>query len=255
MFLNLKGSGEFGVTSMNAVSITMRSYARKLGLIRLINFFRIRILGRSQIYEERFSTAMLSSIRHGDVVWDVGANLGLYTARFLERVGQDGQVVAFEPAPMCFRALASKFSGLSAVCLENAAMGAHEGKALMHLERDPLAPTHQILDANQNHGLRTTEAAEVIEVPIISGDTYWKKISRTPNIIKIDVEGFEEQVLHGMSALLKSPDLRAIFCEVHFALLEKRGEKMAPARIQSLLEDNGFGTRWIDASHLQAMRG
>ncbi|NEQ84963.1 MAG: FkbM family methyltransferase [Moorea sp. SIO2I5] len=41
-----------------------------------------------------------------------------------------------------------------------------------------------------------------------------------PNILKIDVEGFEIEVLKGMQTVLASSTLRAVFIEVHFKLLE-----------------------------------
>jgi FkbM family methyltransferase len=238
---------------MNNTLIRFRSFARRLGLIKVINFFRFRILRLSLAYEERFGQAMLSNIRPGDVVWDSGANLGFYTQQFLDRVGTHGQVIAFEPAPACFDALTRKFKNIANIQLENAAMGPHEGKARMRLQADPLATTHQILDEGHvGEGLSNDDI--VVEVSLFTGDSYWKKNQQTPSMIKIDVEGYEEQVLLGMAVLLKSSDLRSIFCEVHFALLEKRGELMAPNRIQALLQDSGFRTKWVDASHLQAVR-
>ena len=50
-----------------------------------------------------------------------------------------------------------------------------------------------------------------------------------------DAEEFrrvEEEVIDGMSALLGDPELRAIFVEVHFALLEARGKANAPVAIE-----------------------
>lgn len=238
---------------MNTANVMLRSTVRKLGLIRAINFVRFKVLRLSREYEERFSEALLSSVKPGDIVWDIGANLGFYTQQFLERVGPSGKIVAFEPAPGCFDVLSGKFKDAPGVKLENAAMGAHEGKVQMHLDNDPLAATHQIMDGAQDSAESNPDAG-LVEVPVISGDSYWTHNKLTPNVIKIDVEGYEEQVLHGMSKLLKSRDLRSIFCEIHFALLEQRGERMAPVRIEDLLKTSGFNTTWIDASHIQATR-
>lgn len=239
---------------MKATSIILRSYARKFGFIRFINFFRFRILNLSQKYEERFGHVLLSSVRSGDVVWDVGANLGIYTRQFSDRVGASGRIVAFEPAPACFRQLTEKFKNISSIQLENLALGSSEGIVHMQLGETPLAATHRVLDGIEN-SKNLADDTNVAKVQITTGDSYWKKSKQTPNLIKIDVEGFEEQVLHGMKELLRSPELRAIFCEVHFALLEERGEKFAPKRIERLLQNSGFDVKWIDASHLSGIRG
>jgi hypothetical protein len=75
-----------------------------------------------------------------------------------------------------------------------------------------------------------------------------------PDVLKIDVEGFEEEVLRGLTGQLAHTRCRAVFCEVHFGILDARGERHAPSRIVELLRKQGFHTRWIDPSHLSAIR-
>src|SRR5208337_2172509 len=79
-------------------------------------------------------------------------------------------------------------------------------------------------------------------VRIIRGDEY---DGPRPNVMKIDVEGFEEEVLTGMPRVLADPRLRAIFLEVHFALLEQRGKTTAPLRIERTLREYKFRTKWF----------
>ena len=52
-------------------------------------------------YEESFRAAMFACIRPGDCVWDVGANIGLYSELFAAAVGPAGKVISFEPSPDC----------------------------------------------------------------------------------------------------------------------------------------------------------
>ena len=73
-------------------------------------------------------------------------------------------------------------------------------------------------------------------------------------MIKVDVEGFEEEVLQGMGEMLTSSELRSVLVEVHFMKLELRGKATAPVRIEKLLRGKGFKTNWVDASHLFATR-
>ena len=57
-----------------------------------------RVTG-NQTYEARFMRALNARVRPGDVVWDIGANVGMYTQQFAHAVGRSGRVIAFEPAP------------------------------------------------------------------------------------------------------------------------------------------------------------
>ena len=63
---------------------------RSLGLSSQIAGW-INGAGYEKFYDERFSRALCS----GDVVWDVGANVGYYTQLFSQRVGAAGKVIVF----------------------------------------------------------------------------------------------------------------------------------------------------------------
>lgn len=75
-----------------------------------------------------------------------------------------------------------------------------------------------------------------------------------PNVIKIDVEGFEYEVIEGLSAYLSSPTVKSIGIEVHFGILEERGLSQAPRWIERLLNGKGFVVTWADPSHIIATR-
>jgi FkbM family methyltransferase len=221
--------------------IIIRSWARKTRLTQVLSGM---LHGP---YEGNFRAAMLANIRIGDTVWDIGANTGLYTRLFAERAGSNGCVVAFEPAPACYSALLDQFAELPQVILENLAVGREDCEAVLRLAQEPLAATHRIESA-------ASSKEDGLVVRMVSCDSYSQYGGRTPNLIKIDVEGLEREVIRGMSRLLKARELRAVFIEVHFALLEERGESMAPIEIEETLENNGFATKWVDSSHLQAIR-
>jgi len=74
-----------------------------------------------------------------------------------------------------------------------------------------------------------------------------------PDIVKIDVEGYEPEVIRGMHKLLSTA--RAAFIEVHFSLLASRGLAQQPAAIVRDLKHLGFtSVKWVDASHIEARR-
>jgi FkbM family methyltransferase len=222
----------------------LRSITRKLGLNKLIGTWIAS--GR---YEDRFGTAFTAEIQRGDTVWDIGANIGLYTAIFCEAVGSQGRVVAFEPVAECFEQLQVRFSNSPQVVLENIAIGSSDGVICMVLEANPLASTHRVLAAGASVG------SESIEVEVRSVSSFVRsEPDLIPNVIKIDVEGHEGAVLDGMKELLSDARVRCIGIEVHFGLLDERGESHQPKRMHQLLTHAGYKVRWTDPSHLLATR-
>ena len=113
---------------------------------------------------------------------------------------------------------------------------------------DPLGTTHQLSD-NEGSTLGTA-----VRVTVLTANTYMEQSQTVPNIFKIDVEGFEYDVFKGMKKLLAEPKLMAVFCEVHFALLENCGQKFAPIDIERLLRGACFDVKYTDTSHIQAIR-
>jgi len=225
------------------VVVRLRFLTRSLGVNKLL----AKLLNQSR-YEDRFCTAFEAVIRQGDVVWDIGANVGLYTEVFLQRAGVDGRVVAFEPTGDCFQVLADKFSSSDRVILKNIAMGAEDGTAAMALEEETLAATHRVV-------LEKRVGDEYVEVPIRSAASFVNEFPASfPNVVKIDVEGHEGAVLDGFVKLLPDARLRCIGIEVHFGLLDGRGESDCPRQMEEALSGHGFSCRWTDPSHLLATR-
>jgi FkbM family methyltransferase len=230
---------------MQAWVIRLRSLGRRMGLGGIASW---PCGARSS--ENRFESALLGQIREGDTVWDIGAHVGFYTDLFKQRVGPHGRVVAFEPAPACFETLQKRFFGSPQVQLEEAAIGAQNEAGRLRLGKEPFSQTNRLTQAGEVDG----DDGPSAEVRVIRGDSYRSATGSTPGVIKIDVEGFEEEALDGMTELLTVPEVRAIFIEVHFRLLENRGRPLAPVAIERKLRAGGFRTSWLDWSHLQALR-
>src|SRR5215831_838089 len=77
----------------HTVTVAMRDVCRFLGLNRLVSLFL-----SEPGYEMAFQRAVLSEVREADCIWDVGANVGVYTTKFATKVGAKGRVFAFEPS-------------------------------------------------------------------------------------------------------------------------------------------------------------
>ena len=79
-------------------------------------------------------------------------------------------------------------------------------------------------------------------------------LKQAPTIVKIDVEGYELEVLRGMPKVLAEHSLRSVFVEVHSAIMEANGLKDGGDKIVRLLASSGFKITWLDFSHLMAVR-
>jgi FkbM family methyltransferase len=224
-----------------------RSAARKVGLTRLIG----RFFGTGA-YEQKFSSSMLSNVRKGDCIWDVGANVGHYATQFCELTGPTGTVVAFEPSPDNQGLLNKATADYQNLVVVPFALGQREESVALQQGMDSTGATSKIVSNNQVPGA----GAKSHQVKVLTAEQVVAEgKAKTPNFIKIDTEGYELDVLKGMGQMLAAAGLRVLCIEVHFRLLEERGQEDAPALIDEILCSNGFDVNWVDASHIVAFRG
>ena len=232
---------------MNSIYIKARSIGRKMGLHRL-NWGLRNALHMDDAYEERCRRVLEKAILKGDAVWDIGANLGAYTQLFLNWTGSEGQVVAFEPNPEAIEELRKRVQDSQSLVIENIALGSQEGSSELIVGLNDTVGRVRA----QNESFGSNEFR--IPINISTGDSVCARLGRTPNVLKIDVEGFEEEVLIGLQETLASPHVRALLIEIHFQQLESRGQPTAPLRIEKSLKERKFDLKWIDRSHLFANR-
>jgi FkbM family methyltransferase len=224
--------------------ILLRRFGQRLHMLRPIVRLWRRISGSA--YEEAFDKYVVSKITPGAVVWDVGANVGFFAEKFSMAVGHAGKVVAFDPSPSCVATLRERFSTQNNVIVEPVGLSDSTGIA------DFSVSEHA--DPTGGLGIRAGHN-DVVKVNITTGDIYANTCTpRKPNYIKIDVEGYEWEVINGLTTVLTTEELKAVFIEVHFLELAKRGLVDAPTKIVLILRNNGFTVRWIDPSHLAAER-
>ena len=174
----------------------LRSLARSAGMVGVIR----RMVGTSpNSQEEAFQRALKAAIRNNDIVWDIGANVGFYTTQFLEWTGPAGKVVAFEPLPEAFRALKDSldkttFAG-GRYLLHQAALTDFDGEVFFTTDRpanDSISTISHISDAPNG----ATEGGE--KVRALRVDSVVEQLGAPwPSVTKLDVEGYEEEVLLG----------------------------------------------------------
>lgn len=178
------------------------------GLVRTMNGSdRIRLLPEFrhvlEDYEPELWLHIMRHVRPSDVVADVGAFIGLYTIAIARRLGLMGRVLAFEPDPVNFSALLRHVylnKVEEHVQLLQTAAAAYDGMVGFEPGR---GCESQIRDTG------------VVRTPCARLDTVWA--GKRIDVLKIDVEGYEEMVLDGAKQLLLDPARRPrlIYIEVH----------------------------------------
>jgi FkbM family methyltransferase len=208
----------------------------------------IAAFGSATVYEKSFQAALLTGLHCGDVVWDVGANVGFYSRLLANRVGLSGVCYSFEPSALN-RARFESTGIPENVILLPFALGESVGTIQLIQGSDPLGATSFVVE---NHA---DSEGEVIQVECMTGDLLVANGQvPVPQCIKIDVEGYEWEVLQGLRKTLANKRLFRVGLEVHFATLAARGHAQRPREIEFFLQEYGYGCRWIDYSHLLAER-
>jgi FkbM family methyltransferase len=152
-------------------------------------------VGRSAYFvgdiDRKISAIIDRFVRPGDTVLDIGANIGLVTLRLAKRVGPTGIVHDFEPNPAIADRLTASLdrNGIANVQLHQVALGAVPDTLQLSI------PEGNAGAASFLHSRGTS-----IGVPVERLDDF----NLRPSFIKMDVEGFEDQVLEGFSETLRS---------------------------------------------------
>lgn len=135
-------------------------------------------------YEEHVQKAIYDHGRPGSTMLDIGAHIGSHTLSMAKAAGPTGRVIAFEPQPKIFRELVLNVAAndLSNVDFYWAAVGNHVGEI-------ELSPLNSGNEGGTNLAGGTGQYAPLVTVDSLA----LKDVS----LVKIDVEGMEDQVLEG----------------------------------------------------------
>ncbi len=165
-------------------------------------------------------------LKNGDVVIDVGANIGTHTVFFSKKVAAEGMVYAFEPQRITFEFLCANLALnglLNVVPLQNGA-GDQHGEIIVPVLNPSVA---QNFAALKIEGHVAGDLVKVVPLDVLD--------LKRCNLIKIDVEGMELKVLHGAEKTIR--DHRP------FLFVENNTPEGAPELVQSLF-DLGYSCWW-----------
>lgn len=192
-------------------------------------------------YEEKFSRSLLNHLWPNDIVWDVGANIGLYSIEFAKALNPDGEIYSFEPVPEVFTQLKENTVVNPRINCFNLALSEMTGLSFMEKGQDPLLATSKIVDI---------QGESSISIQTMTGDEFLRlRYGSNPTFLKIDVEGHELSVLKGLSETLRTKPPRIIGIEIHFEKMSQGGNKFGPQEIMRILQSK-YLINWVDPSHV-----
>ena len=166
--------------------------------------------------------AIVSTLRSGDVFYDVGSNVGFFSLIAARVVGERGAVHAFEPVSEIADQIRqnARRNHLANISVHVAAVSDVDGH--LQLRRDP-----------HPGGATTAPAGSLGDgadmVTALTLDTFAASSDRPPDVVKIDVEGLETEVITGMQHLLEAARPIVVF-EIDDATTDGLERKVAAAR-------------------------
>jgi FkbM family methyltransferase len=163
-------------------------------------------------YDPSVAAFFRSRIRNGQTCFDIGANVGVYVLQFANWIRASGRVVAFEPNPGARRVLEYhvRMNGLSdRVIIVPSAVSDHSGVATLYAAG---ADGMSRLNA-PNSAIAGKVHPEAVSV--ISVDDYIGQSSISPDILMVDIEGFEIAAIAGAKRLIKEKRDLLIVVEMH----------------------------------------
>jgi FkbM family methyltransferase len=194
-------------------------------------------------YEPNVGAAIKSNLTPGSTFFDIGANVGWFTLFASKIVGPLGQVYAFEPSPDVYTRLLENVRDLKNVHTFQYGIGNKDGE--LEFASQGVSSSASFVEAitEINKHYSPTTPIRKIRVEIRKIDSLLPQIKR-PDLIKIDVEGFELEVLKGAANLLSQ--LPVLIIEIHPLQLKlSNGSTVA---VLHLLESFGYSCDVIDRS-------
>jgi FkbM family methyltransferase len=162
-------------------------------------------------HEPAVQEVLKKIIRPGWICCDIGAHIGYFSLMMARLTGNGGKVFAFEPDPDNFSLLSEhiRINGLSSIVdAVPLAVSSRVESAVAVFQKGPAS-------YSSTGKLSSSSNEEGIEVEVTSLDEFvYRRGYPEPNFIKIDVEGFEGEVLSGADRILTQAR-PVIVCEIH----------------------------------------
>jgi FkbM family methyltransferase len=185
-----------------------------------------------RVWEPHVEAALRRLLRPGDTAYDIGANIGYFSAVMADAVGPTGRVFAFEPVPETFERLdqCRELNGFSQLTPLKLAVGESDTSVEVAISRSSLGQASIYDQPNEVNPFFVRVAMRRLDDLLIGGDL------SPPALIKMDVEGHELPVMQGARQLI-AEHLPALIFELNAAMSRKAG--WTSSQIAALLRECG----------------
>ena len=196
-------------------------------LITYFNKVELNILLDEIFHKKIYDIELATST---PTIFDVGAHIGLATIFFKQKYPQ-ARITSFEPNPNTFPLLEENtyFNNIHNVTLHNVALGKKSSKRTLYIDSSNgggFSTASFLKDAWD--GTQESLGIEVITEPLS------KYVNSIVDLMKIDVEGSEQEIIEELEESGKIKNIKNIIIEFH----PTQGQDIE--RIRNILENNGF---------------
>jgi FkbM family methyltransferase len=198
----------------------------------------------SNLVHETATTELFKKVvKEGNVVIDLGANIGYFTLLAARIVGSKGKVYSFEPEPKNYNYLLKNIklnNYENVIAIQKAVSDKNEKNKLFIC---PYESGHHTI--KQHEGIEAyrpdtfNKRKEFIEIETITLDDFFENQEEPIDVIKMDIEGAEMLALSGMNRIIRTNKKLKMFVEFFPLLIEKMGNSPREF-IRKLLEDYHF---------------
>jgi FkbM family methyltransferase len=230
-----------GISTVRPFSTLKAAIGRYLRSAPVVNVQGHRMLAGSSdllnlavlgVWEPEETELVRKLVRPGDTVVDLGGNIGYFTLIMARQAGPQGRVFVFEPGPDNFAILRRnvEMNGYRTIVMEPKAVANFSGKVRLHMAA--AAPVDHRIFGDPD------EQRESCEVDCVRLDDYPPLRNAAVSFVKIDVQGAEEMVLHGMEQMLRRN--RGIKLLIEFWPFGLRKAGTDPAKMLEYIASLGF---------------
>jgi len=195
--------------------------------------------------EEQLKFIIDKEVTAGNVILDVGANIGYYSIMIAKIVGNTGKVYALEPEPTNYNTLQKNISlnQLNNV-IESYQMGASDTNSPKPLYRSKYSNMHSfILPENDIIDMKNPKSHEEIKMTNLTDFILGKQ---PIDMLRMDIEGYEVEVLSGLQKAIEKGIWKGkILFECHF---KRYSETHSIKDKLEFLFKNGYTTKYVTST-------